>query len=101
MVKEYFVFFKDLVTQAKDGIMRKEDKKKLDGIDEGANKTIIDSALSKTSQNPVENKVIATEIEELKKSGSDGKKNVANAITGMGVTTATNEIGRASCRERV
>ena len=90
MVKEYFVFFKDLVTQAKDGIMRKEDKKKLDGIDEGANKTIIDSALSKTSQNPVENKVIATEIEELKKSGSDGKKNVANAITGMGVTTATN-----------
>lgn len=89
MVKEYFVFFKDLVTQAKDGIMRKEDKKKLDGIDEGANKIIIDSALSKTSQNPVQNKVIAGEIEELKKSGSDGKKNVANAITGMGVTTAT------------
>ena len=89
MEKEYFVFFKDLVTQAKDGIMRKEDKKKLDGIDEGANKIIVDSALSKTSQNPVENKAIATEIETLKKSGSDSKKNVANAITGMGVTTAT------------
>lgn len=89
MEKEYFVFFKDLVTQAKDGIMRKEDKKKLDGIDEGANKIIVDSVLSKTSQNPVQNKVIATEIETLKKSGSDSKKNVANAITGMGVTTAT------------
>ncbi len=87
--KEYFVFFKDLVTQAKNGIMRKEDKIKLDNIQEEANKTIVDSALSKTSQNPVQNKVIATEIETLKKSGSDSKKNVANAITGMGVPTAT------------
>ena len=34
------------------------DKSKLDGIATGANKTIVDSALSSTSTNPVQNKVI-------------------------------------------
>jgi hypothetical protein len=34
------------------------DKTKLDGIEAGANKTIVDSALSSTSTNPVQNKVI-------------------------------------------
>ncbi|MBQ5682779.1 MAG: hypothetical protein IIV26_04595 [Peptococcaceae bacterium] len=35
------------------------------------------------------NVATATELNEVKKSVSDGKKNVANAITSMGVTTAT------------
>lgn len=40
------------------GLMSSSDKTKLDGIETGANKTIVDSALSSTSTNPVQNKVI-------------------------------------------
>ena len=39
-----------------------EDKSKLDGIEAGANKTIVDSELSSTSTNPVQNKVVNTSI---------------------------------------
>lgn len=51
--------------------MSANDKKKLDGIADGANKTIIDSSLSTTSTNPVQNKVI--------KSALDGKASTAVA----------------------
>lgn len=44
------------------GFMSKEDKAKLDGIATGANKTTVDSALSSTSANPVQNKVINTAL---------------------------------------
>ena len=37
-------------------------KEKLDGIEEGANKTIVDSELSDTSTNPLQNKVVAEKI---------------------------------------
>ena len=36
-------------TQSGDGFMSAADKKKLDGIEEGANKTVVDSSLSSTS----------------------------------------------------
>ena len=49
--------------------------------------TSVDTALSSTSENPVQNKVIHAEIETLKKSVSDGKSAVANAITEKGVAT--------------
>ena len=39
-------------------------KTKLDNIEEEANKTIVDSALSLTSENPVQNKVVAQEIND-------------------------------------
>ena len=45
------------------GLMSSSDKSKLDGIASGANKTIVDSALSPTSTNPVQNKVIKTELD--------------------------------------
>ena len=44
------------------GLMSASDKTKLDGIDTGANKTIVDSALSSTSTNPVQNKVVNTAL---------------------------------------
>lgn len=44
------------------GLMSASDKTKLNGIATGANKTIVDSALSSTSTNPVQNKVINTEL---------------------------------------
>ena len=43
----------DVATQNTNGFLSKEDKVKLDGIAEGANKTIVDSSLSSTSVNPV------------------------------------------------
>lgn len=50
-----------------------EDKEKLYGIEEGANKTVVDAELSSTSTNPVQNKVIKNNIENL-------EINKANAI---------------------
>lgn len=45
-------------TSGADGLMSKGDKAKLDGIASGANKTTVDSALSSTSTNPVQNKAV-------------------------------------------
>ena len=41
------------------------EKNKLAGIAEGANKTVVDSTLSSTSTNPVQNKAIYNKLEEL------------------------------------
>lgn len=49
-------------TSSASGLMSSADKVKLDGIDTEANKTVIDSAISSTSTNPVQNKVIYTEL---------------------------------------
>lgn len=45
-------------TTSASGFMSSTDKSKLDGIATGANKTVVDSSLSSTSTNPVQNKVI-------------------------------------------
>lgn len=58
---------KSVVTTSANGLMSKEDKSKLDGIATEANKTIVDSALSSSSTNPVQNKVV--------KDALDGKAN--------------------------
>lgn len=93
-------------TNKVDGLMTKEYAEKLDGLtkytpdgttitaDEdgmlhGVSKIDVDDALSDESTNPVQNKAVNKAIESLKKSVSDGKIKVANAITGKGVTTAT------------
>lgn len=47
------------------GLMSASDKSKLDGIATGANKITVDSALSSTSTNPVQNKVINSAISNL------------------------------------
>ena len=49
-------------TSNRDGLMSKEDKIKLDGIADGANKTVVDSALNSNSVNPVQNKVITNAL---------------------------------------
>ena len=46
------------VTQTEDGLMSAADKAKLDGVEIGATKTLIDIELSSTSTNPVQNKVV-------------------------------------------
>lgn len=45
-------------TTSASGLMSSGDKSKLDGIASGANKTIVDSSLSASSTNPVQNKAV-------------------------------------------
>lgn len=45
------------------GLMSTTDKAKLNGIEAGANKTIVDDAMSDTSTNPVQNKVVMNYID--------------------------------------
>lgn len=54
------------------------EKNKLAGIDTGANKTVVDSSLSTTSTNPVQNKVVNTAISNL--SALVGDKTVSEQI---------------------
>ena len=49
---------KTTVTTSANGLMSKEDKSKLDGVATEANKTVVDSSLSSSSTNPVQNKVV-------------------------------------------
>lgn len=52
----------DFATTSSPGIMTAADKTKLNGIATGANKTTVDTALSSTSTNPVQNKVVNTAL---------------------------------------
>lgn len=52
----------DAATKSTDGFMSAADKAKLDGIATGATKVTVDSSLSSTSTNPVQNKVINTAL---------------------------------------
>ena len=49
---------KDVATIGSDGLMSAADKLKLDEIEEGANRVVVDSELSTYSENPLQNKVI-------------------------------------------
>lgn len=64
---------KTTATTSANGLMSKEDKSKLDGIATEANKTVVDSSLSSSSTNPVQNKVV--------KGALDGKANVQHNHT--------------------
>lgn len=55
-------------TESASGLMSAADKIKLNGIAEGATKIKVDTSISSTSTNPVQNKVIKTELD--KKAGT-------------------------------
>ena len=58
-------------------------KDKLDGIESEANKTVVDSALSSTSENPLQNKAINTALD-----GKAPKSHASSASTyGLGTTS--------------
>ena len=62
-----------VAAQSVNGLMSAADKAKLDGVATGANKTVVDTALSDTSTNPVQNKAIKAYVDS-KASGSGGGK---------------------------
>lgn len=70
------------------GLMSTSDKTKLDGIEAEANKTIVDSALSSDSTNPVQNKVVNTALGK-KLSRSGGTMTGALTTKGIKLTSGT------------
>ncbi len=54
---------KDVATSEADGLMSASDKSKLDGIESGANKTIVDAALDASSTNSVQNKAVKAALD--------------------------------------
>lgn len=67
------------------------DKKKLDGIATGANKTVIDSELSETSTNPVENKLIYQE--KIKRMAQNWSRSEQYSSLGIGEPDSSTQIG--------
>lgn len=74
------------------GFMSVADKSKLDGVAIGANKTIVDSSLSSTSVNPVQNKVVNSALAEKASSSHThswsqitGKPSIPSPLTCMPV----------------
>lgn len=58
----------DAATETADGLMSAEDKAKLDGIEEGANKTVVDTSVLENSANPVSGGSVYTAIKAVKDS---------------------------------
>ena len=54
----------DVATATEPGFMSAEDKAKLDGVEDGANKTVVDTALDDNSTNPVQNKAVKAALDE-------------------------------------
>ena len=52
-----------VATASANGLMSAEDKTKLDGVEDGATKTIVDDAMSDTSTNPVQNKAVKAALD--------------------------------------
>lgn len=70
---------KSVVTTSVNGLMSKEDKVKLDGIATEANKTVVDSSLSSSSTNPVQNKVVNSALSgKANSSHSHSISNITN-----------------------
>lgn len=84
-----------VATQSANGLMSKDDKSKLDGVEAGATKTTVDAALDAASENPVQNKVVKTALDgKLDKTGGTltGNLNVTGALfSGDGLSFGTGE----------
>lgn len=53
---------------------------KLDGIEAGANKTVVDSAISSTSTNPLQNNVITVKFQDIDENITDIENSIATKI---------------------
>lgn len=84
-------------TESASGLMSASDKKKLDGIANGANKTAVDSSLSASSTNPVQNKAVKSALDgKLSTSGGTLTGNLSGQyIAGTWLqTTQATDLGR-------
>lgn len=77
-----------VATTSSAGFMSKDMVTKLNGIATGANKTTVDTAMSSTSENPVQNKVIYTEL--AKKATTTALDSVSSTASAAKSAAATN-----------
>lgn len=87
-----------VATTSANGLMSASDKTKLNGIDTGANKTTVDSKLSTTSTNPVQNKAVKAALDsKLNTSGGTLTGNLTGQyLTGTWLqTTKATDLGSA------
>ena len=82
-----------VVTTTVNGLMIAADKSKLDGIEAGATKTLVDSALSTTSTNAIQNKIVNQAL-ATKANSSDLTSHTGNKSNPHSVTIA--QIGAAA-----
>lgn len=80
-------------TQSAHGLMSVTDKKKLDGIAEGANKITVDSAMSSSSTNPVQNKIVQAALNG--KSNTNHTHNYAGSSSAGGVANSAAKLSTA------
>ena len=71
------------------------DKTKLNSVENGANKTIVDTAMSDTSTNPVQNKVIKKYIDDHSAGSSSGGSGSSNILTSPVMICKPGEEGNA------
>ena len=83
-----------VATTSANGLMSSSDKAKLDGIATGANKTTVDSALSSTSTNPVQNKVVYSAL--ASKAASSHTHSYAGSSSAGGSATSAVKLDTAS-----
>ena len=85
----------EVATASANGLMSKDDKTKLDGVEVGANKTTVDAALDSASENPVQNKAVKAALDgKLDKTGGTltGNLRVTGALfSGDGLSFGTGE----------
>lgn len=87
-----------VATTSANGLMSASDKTKLNGIDTGANKTTVDSKLSTTSTNPVQNKAVKAALDsKLNTSGGTLTGDLTGQyLTGTWLrTTGATDLGSA------
>ena len=87
---------RDVVNTTTNGLMSVADKKKLDGIADGANKITVDTALSSTSTNPVQNKIINSALSgkagtSVATTSANGLMSAADKTKLNGVATGANK----------
>ena len=84
-----------VASQTANGLMSAEDKGKLDDIEDGATRVIVDDSMSGTSTNPVQNKVVKSALDgKLDKTGGTltGNLRVTGALfSGDGLSFGTGE----------
>jgi hypothetical protein len=87
---------RDVVNTTTNGLMSVADKKKLDGIAAGANKITVDTSLSSTSTNPVQNKIINSALSgkagtSVATTSANGLMSAADKTKLNGVATGANK----------
>lgn len=81
----------DSASSSANGFLSKEDKSKLDGIATEANKTVVDSSLSGSSTNPVQNKVVNSALNgKANSSHSHSISNITNLQSALDSKSGTN-----------